>query len=127
MKYGFSKPTNLSYENAILKVTDELKKEGFGLLTTIDMKETMKKKLNLDITKYVIFGACNPAFAYQALQEEEEIGLLLPCNVIVYEKNGKAMVAIFDPMVITKILTKASIVRIAQEMKTRLERVIEAV
>jgi uncharacterized protein (DUF302 family) len=127
MKYGFSKSTNLSYENAIVKVSDELKKEGFGLLTTIDMKETMKRKLNLDITKYVIFGACNPAFAYQALQEEEGIGLLLPCNVIVYEKNGKAMVAIFDPMVITKILAKASIVRIAQEMKTRLERVIAAV
>jgi uncharacterized protein (DUF302 family) len=127
MKYGFSKRTDLSYEHAIVKVTEELKKEGFGVLTTIDVKETMKKKLDSDFPKYVILGACNPPFAYQALQAEEELGLLLPCNVIVYEKEGKTLIAIFDPMVMTKILENPAIVSIAQEMKTRLEHVIAAI
>jgi uncharacterized protein (DUF302 family) len=127
MKYGFSKRTVLSYEKAITKVTEELKKEGFGVLTTIDVQETMKKKLNLDFPKYVILGACNPPFAYEALQAEEELGLLLPCNLIIYEKEGKTNVAAFDPMVMTKILENSAILPVAQEMKARLERVIAAV
>jgi uncharacterized protein (DUF302 family) len=127
MKYGFSKTTNLLYEQAIVRVTEELKKEGFGILTTIDVKETMKKKLNLDFPKYVILGACNPPFAYQALQTEEELGLLLPCNIIVYEKAGKTTLAIFDPMVITTMIENSAIMKIAQEMKTRLERVFAAI
>jgi uncharacterized protein (DUF302 family) len=127
MKYGLSKRTALSYENAITKVTEELQKEGFGVLTSIDVQETMKKKLNLDFQKYVILGACNPPFAYEAIQVEEEIGLLLPCNIIVYEKEGKVNVAAFDPMVITKILENSAILPVAQEMKARLERVIAAV
>jgi Uncharacterized conserved protein len=127
MKYGFSKRTVLSFENAIAKVTEELKKEGFGILTTIDVQETMKKKLDVDFPKYVILGACNPPFAQKALQAEEELGLLLPCNLIVYEKEGKTNVAAFDPMVMTKIVENSAILPIAQEMRTRLERVIAAV
>jgi len=127
MKYGFSKTTLLSYDQTIVKVTEELKKEGFGVLTTIDVRETMKKKLNVDFPKYVILGACNPPFAYQALQAEEEIGLLLPCNLIVYEKEGITTVAAFDPMVMTSVVDNPAIVPVAQEMKTRLERVIGAV
>jgi uncharacterized protein (DUF302 family) len=127
MKYGFSKRTVLSYEKAITKVTEELKKEGFGVLTTIDVQETMKNKLNLDFPKYVILGACNPPFAYEALQAEVELGLLLPCNLIIYEKEGKTNVAAFDPMVMTKILENSVILPVAQEMKARLERVIAAV
>jgi Uncharacterized conserved protein len=127
MKYGFSKSTVLSFENAIAKVTEELKKEGFGILTTIDVQETMKKKLDVDFPKYVILGACNPPFAQKALQAEEELGLLLPCNLIVYEKEGKTNVAAFDPMVMTKIVENSAILPIAQEMRTRLERVIAAV
>jgi uncharacterized protein (DUF302 family) len=127
MKYGFTKRTVLSFENAITKVTEELKKEGFGVLTTIDVQETMKKKLDLDFPKYVILGACNPPFAYEALQAEEELGLLLPCNLIVYEKEGKTNVAAFDPMVMTKIVGNSAILRVAQEMKARLESVIVAV
>jgi uncharacterized protein (DUF302 family) len=127
MKYGFSKRTVLSFENAIAKVTEELKKEGFGILTTIDVQETMKKKLDIDFPKYVILGACNPPFAHKALQAEEELGLLLPCNLIVYEKEGKTNVAAFDPMVMTKIVENSAILPIAQEMRTRLERVIAAV
>jgi len=127
VKYGFSKTVSLPYEKAIEKVTEELKKEGFGVLTTIDVKDTLKKKLDVDFTKYVILGACNPPFAYKALQAEEEVGLLLPCNVIVYEKGGRTVVAAFDPLVMSAILEKPGIQPIADEVKVRLERVIAAV
>jgi uncharacterized protein (DUF302 family) len=127
MQYGFSKTVNLSYEQAIEKVTEELKKEGFGVLTTIDVKETLKKKLDVDFKKYVILGACNPPFAHKALQAEEEIGLLLPCNVIVYEKENKTVVSIFDPMVMMRVLDNESIKPIAEEVKQRLQRVLATV
>ena len=84
MHYGFSKSVDLSFEQAVDKVTEELKKEGFGVLTSIDVKETLKKKINVDFKKYTILGACNPPLAYKTLQQEINIGLLLPCNVIVY-------------------------------------------
>jgi uncharacterized protein (DUF302 family) len=124
MKYGFSKTTPLSYEQAIEKVTDELKKEGFGVLTTIDVKETLKKKLDVDFTKYVILGACNPPFAHKALTAEEEIGLLLPCNVAVYEKENATVVSIFDPMVMMAIVENSAMKPIAAEVRARLERVL---
>jgi uncharacterized protein (DUF302 family) len=99
MAYYFSKILNVSFEEAISKVTDELKKEGFGILTDIDVKETLKKKLNVDFKKYRILGACNPPFAYQALQEEDKIGTMLPCNVIVQElADGSVEVAAVDPV-----------------------------
>jgi uncharacterized protein (DUF302 family) len=126
MKYGFSKVVNLSFDQALAKVTEELKKEGFGVLTTIDVKETLKKKLDVEFPRYTILGACNPPFAYRALQAEEEIGLLLPCNVIVYEKQGQTRVAAFDPMVMSAILGNRQMETIADEVKARLERVIAA-
>ena len=127
MTYGISKIVDLSYERAVEKVTEELKKEEFGVLTTIDVKETMKKKLDVDFKKYVILGACNPPFAYRALQAEEQLGLLLPCNVIVYEQGTKTVVAIFDPMVMTAILDNPQLRPVAEEMKRRLERVLASV
>lgn len=127
MKYGFSKTTDYSFEEAIQKVTDELKKEGFGVLTTIDVKDTLKNKLNIDFKKYTILGACNPPLAHQALQTEEELGLLLPCNVIVYEKEGKSVVSVFDPMVMAHIINNPNMKPVAEEVKKKLERVIEAV
>jgi uncharacterized protein (DUF302 family) len=127
MKYGFSKTVKLSYEQAIEKVTEELKKEGFGVLTTIDVKDTLKKKLNVDFSKYIILGACNPPFAHQALTAEEEIGLLLPCNVIVYEKQGTTRVSIFDPMVMEGLVDNTKVGPIAKEVKERLQRVLAAV
>jgi uncharacterized protein (DUF302 family) len=127
MTYGFSKSTDLLYDDAVIRVTEELKKEGFGVLTSIDVQETLKKKLNVDFPKYTILGACNPPFAYQALQAEEEIGLLLPCNVIVFEKEGKTTVAVFDPMTMMNIVKNSALLPVAQEMKARLERVIAAV
>jgi len=126
MKYGISTAVNYSFQQAINKVTEELKKEGFGVLTTIDVSDTLKKKLDVDFPRYVILGACNPPFAHQALKAEEEIGLLLPCNVIVYEKHGTTHVAAFDPLVMSSILDNPAILPIAQEVRNRLERVISA-
>jgi len=127
MKYGFSKTTDYTFEEAIQKVTDELKKEGFGVLTTIDVKDTLKKKLDVDFKKYTILGACNPPLAYQALQAEEELGLLLPCNVIVYEKENKTVVSVFDPIIMAHIIDNPNMKSVAEEVKKRLEKVLEAV
>ena len=127
MSYGFSKAVNIPFDAAVDKVTAELQKEGFGVLTTIDVKETLKKNLNVDFKKYKILGACNPPFAHKALQAEEEIGLLLPCHVIVYEKDGKSIVAAFDPLSMSRVMNNPGVEPIAVEMKKRLERVIAAV
>jgi len=126
MQYGMSKTVGLTYEQAVEKVTAELKKEGFGVLTTIDVKETLKAKLNVEFPRYVILGACNPPFAHKALQAEEHIGLLLPCNVIVYEKGGATVVAAFDPMVMTAVMDNPGMLPIAKEVRERLDRVIAA-
>ncbi|CUU09914.1 Uncharacterized conserved protein, DUF302 family [Candidatus Kryptobacter tengchongensis] len=127
MKYGISKVVDLSYEEAVNKVTEELKKEGFGVLTTIDVKETLKKKLNVDFDKYIILGACNPPYAYKALQAEYELGLILPCNVIVYEKDGKVTVSAFDPVVMSQMIDNPKLKEIAVEVREKLERVIQNV
>jgi len=126
MQYGMSKTVGLTYEQAVEKVTAELKKEGFGVLTTIDVKETLKAKLNVEFPRYIILGACNPPFAHKALQAEEHIGLLLPCNVIVYEKAGTTVVAAFDPMVMTAVVDNPGMQPIAKEVRERLDRVIAA-
>ena len=126
MQYSISKKVTLPFDKACEKVTEELKKEGFGVLTTIDVKETLKKKLDVDGPRYVILGACNPPFAHKALQAEEEIGLLLPCNVIVYEKEGTTRVSAFDPQVMSAILDKPEIASVADEVRARLVRVIAA-
>ena len=127
MNYGFSKTVDMSYEQTIEKVTSELKKEGFGVLTFIDVKETLKQKINVDFKKYAILGACNPPIAHKALQTEEELGLLLPCNVIVYEKDNKTDVSIFDPMVMTWIIENDNMKPIATEVQERLQRVLNAI
>ena len=126
MGYGISKTVSMTYETAVEKVTEELKKEGFGVLTTIDVKETLKKKLDVDFNKYTILGACNPPFAYEALQAEEQIGLLLPCNVIVYEKEGKTIVGIFDPMSMMKMAENKALEPIALEVAAKLRRVLHS-
>ena len=127
MEYGFSKNISLPYEKAVEKVTDELKKEGFGVLTSIDVKDTLKKKIDVDFKKYVILGACNPPLAHQALQSEEQLGLLLPCNVIVYENNGGSTVAFFDPMIMTQIIDNDKLKTVAEEVQSKMKRVFEAV
>jgi len=127
MNYGFSKTVDLSFEDTINKVTEELKKEGFGILTTIDIKETLKNKIDVDFKKYTILGACNPTLAHKALQAEEEIGLLLPCNVIVYEKEGKSAVSVFDPSLMSKVVENEKLDSIAEEVKEMLLRVFDSI
>jgi uncharacterized protein (DUF302 family) len=124
MTYNMSRTVPLSYEQAVDRVTAALKAEEFGVLTTIDVQDTLKKKLSVDFKKYVILGACNPPFAYRALQAEEQIGLLLPCNVVVYESGSGTVVSIFDPMVITALVDNPELRAIAEEVKRRLERVL---
>ena len=102
-----------------------MKEEGFGILTEIDVQETLKKKLDVNFRKYVILGACNPPLAYQALQTELEIGLLLPCNVIVYEEDGGSVVSIVDPIAMLGVVENPALDPVAQEAQTRLQRVIE--
>ena len=126
MRYGTTREVSLPFDKAVEKVTEELKKEGFGVLTTIDVKDTLKKKLDVDFPRYLILGACNPSFAYKSLQIEEEIGLLLPCNVIVYEKEGKTRVAAFDPMIMSVVIENQGMGPIALEVKAKLDRVIAA-
>ncbi|RME77334.1 MAG: DUF302 domain-containing protein [Chloroflexi bacterium] len=118
---------NVPYETAVEKVTAALKEEGFGILTEIDVKATLKKKLDVDFQRYVILGACNPPLAYQALQAEPGVGLLLPCNVTVYEPEpGRSVVSIVDPLSMLGIVENPELKTIANEAKTRLERVIKA-
>ncbi|MFN8577901.1 MAG: DUF302 domain-containing protein [Candidatus Sericytochromatia bacterium] len=125
MSYFFTKVSNLTYEEVLVKVVEELKKEGFGVLTDIDIKETLKKKLDVNFRKYKILGACNPPFAYKALQAEEKIGLLLPCNVIVQENSkGETEVSAINPLVSMQSVNNPTLADVANEVKERLERVI---
>jgi len=125
-KYYFNKTVDLSFEDAIAKVTEELKKEGFGILTEIDMAGTMKKKLGVDLRPYKILGACNPPFAYKALQAESHIGIYLPCNVIVQDVgDGKTEVAAVDPLVAMSQVENPALEPVAKEVQAKLQRVIE--
>jgi uncharacterized protein (DUF302 family) len=126
MQYGISKTTSYTFQQAVDKVTEELKKEGFGVLTTIDMKETLHKKLGVEIDRYSILGACNPQFAHNALNAEQEIGLFLPCNVIVYERNGSVTVSAFDPAVIGSVVQNETLHRLSRDVRQRLQNVIAA-
>ena len=126
MKYYFSKTVTLSFDNAIEKVIAELKKEGFGVLTDIDVKQTLKKKLDVDFKKYRILGACNPPFAYKALQAEDKIGTMLPCNVIVQEiDEGHVEVAAIDPVASMQAIANPALKDVAEEVQGKLKKVIE--
>jgi uncharacterized protein (DUF302 family) len=124
--YSFYKTVNLSYQEAIDKVTEELKKEGFGVLTEIDVKTTLKKKLDVDFKPYKILGACNPPYAHKALQAEEQIGLMLPCNVVVYENlNGEIVVAAIDPIASMHAVNNPKLSEIAVTIRDKMQSVIE--
>lgn len=128
MSYYFNKIVDMSFDNTITKVTDELKKEGFGVLTEIDVREALKKKLNVDFRKYRILGACNPQYAYKALQAEDKIGTMLPCNVIVQEtEDGKVEIAAIDPVASMQSVQNESLGEIASIVRSKLKKVIEAV
>ena len=126
MTYHFSKTLDLSFEEAISKVTEELKKEGFGILTEIDVKATLKRKLNVDFRNYRILGACNPHFAHQALQAEDKIGTMLPCNVIVQEKaGGNVEVSAVDPVASMKAIENPKLGELAQQVQGKLKKVVD--
>lgn len=127
MDYTFNKTLrNISFEDALLKVTDELKKEGFGIITEIDVKETFKKKLDVDFRKYKILGACNPAFAYKAIQEESRIGAFLPCNVIIQENvKGESEISVINPEASMRSVNNENLNGISAEIKSKLKKVID--
>lgn len=125
MSYYFSKTTQLSFEEALEKVVASLKTEGFGVLTEIDVKETLKKKLGVEFQKYKILGACNPPFAYKALQAENKIGTMLPCNVVVQDVGeGKVEVAAVDPLASMKAVKNPTLLPIAQQVREKLKKVV---
>lgn len=124
--YYFSKTLNTTFENALDLVIEALKTEGFGVLTQINIKDTLKKKIDVDFRKYVILGACNPQFAHQALESEDKIGVLLPCNVILQElPNGEVEVAAVDPITSMSSVQNEKLGTIAQQVQKKLKNVIE--
>jgi uncharacterized protein (DUF302 family) len=126
MSYYVSKKVKMTFDEAVSKVTEELKKEGFGILTEINVKETLKKKLNVDFQQYKILGACNPPFAYQALQAEDKIGLMLPCNVIVQEKSaGEIEVSAIDPIASMQAIKNPALEQVAVKVQSKLKTVID--
>ena len=123
--YAFGKTVKLSYDEALARATEALGKEGFGVLTEIDVAATLKKKLGKDMPPYKILGACNPQFAHRALEAEPQIGALLPCNVVVrVDSGGKVIVEIMDPRAVLQLVDRPEIAAIAGEVRSRLERVL---
>ena len=126
--YGMSKITLLAFENAVEAITAALKEQGFGVLTEIDVRATLKKKLDVDFRPYVILGACNPPLAHKALQTEPELGLLLPCNVIVYDNgDGTSTVSIIDPLQMLGVVDNPELDPIAQQANVRLRSTLDSI
>ncbi len=126
MAYYFTKTINTNFDDAIQKITEELQKEGFGILTEIDVKETLKKKLDVDFKKYKILGACNPPYAYKALQAEDKIGTMLPCNVIVIEQaENQIEIAAVDPVASMQAVENEELGGVANEIRAKLKMIIE--
>ena len=124
--YAFGKATKLDFDQAIRRVTEELGKEGFGVLTDIDVAATLKKKLGLDTPPYRILGACNPQFAHKALQAEPQIGALLPCNVVVRKGGAGTIVEMMDPLAVMQLVGKPEVAKLGSQVRERLERVLAA-
>ncbi len=122
--YGISVKLGIPYKQAVEAAKEALKAEGFGVLTEIDVKATLKKKLDVDFRKYIILGACNPSLAHKALQTEQNIGLLLPCNVIVYEDGGGSVVSAIVPMEAMAVVDNPELEPIAEQVSEKLRRVI---
>lgn len=125
-KYAFGKQVNMGFDQAVAAVTQALAKEGFGVLTEIDVAATLKKKLDIDRPPYRILGACNPQFAARALEAEPQIGALLPCNVVVRVEHGWTLVEFMDPDAVLKLVERPEIGAIAAEVRQRLQRVMDA-
>ena len=126
MSYYYSRKIKLPFEKAIDVVTKALKEEGFGVLTQIDVKATLKKKLDVDFRNYIILGACNPPFAYKALQAEDKVGAMLPCNVVIQESETGVEIAAVDPVASMQAIDNSQLVEIANEIQQRLHRVVDS-
>jgi len=125
MKYYFQETTNYSFEKAVERVTEELKKEGFGIVAEIDMQKTLQEKINVDFRKYKILEACNPVFAHKSLQAEENIGIMLPCNIVVQENNlNKIVVAVVNPVSAMQGVNNPKMDDIARQIQHKLKKVI---
>lgn len=124
LRYGMSIEVPLSYEEAIRVAKEALKEEGFGVLTEIDVRKTLKEKVGADFQPYVILGACNPALAFTALQDDIDVGLLLPCNVTVREENGKAIISIMDPQVMSRLSAAPGLAEVARIAREKLSRAL---
>ncbi|MFH1399882.1 MAG: DUF302 domain-containing protein [Nanoarchaeota archaeon] len=127
MEYGYKKRIDMPFAEAVSRVTEELGKQGFGVLTQIDVKATLKKKIGVDLEDYVILGACNPPNAYKALQAEQDIGLMLPCNVVVYVRGGKTFVSAVLPTVSMGMIRNDSLKAVAIQVESKLKRVVDDV
>lgn len=125
--YAYKKEVGLGYEKAVEKAKTELKMEGFGILTEIDVKQTLKRKIGADFDDYVILGACNPSLAHKALGEERDVGVMLPCNLIVYRQNKKTFVSAVLPTVQLGNVGNPKLLPIARQVEARLKRVVDAV
>lgn len=125
MSYYFSKTLGMPFDEAIARITEALKAEGFGVLTEIDVKGTLKKKLGVEFRNYRIFGACNPPFAYKALRAEDKIGTMLPCNVIVQERDDGVEVAAIDPAASMQAVENPDLSEVAEEVRSKLKKVVE--
>ncbi len=125
-EYAYRTLLDLPYEQVIEKVTSALKEEGFGVMTEIDVQATLKQKLDVDFRKYMILGACNPSLAHKAFGTELEVGLLLPCNVIVYEDEGNIVVSILDPIKMLNVANNSDLDSVAEEARASLQRVIKS-
>ena len=125
--YGFTKELRLSLDEAIDVTTAQLKQEGFGVLTRIDIHDKIKEKLGLDFKKYIILGACNPPYAHKALLAEENIGLLLPCNVILYEKDDKTVLSVIKPTVAMNMIENSTLKEIAATIESKLKRAFDSI
>ena len=124
--YGYSKKVALAFEQAITNTKEALKNEGFGVLTEIDIQATLKKKIDVDMDNYTILGACHPSSAYQSIQSEIEIGLMLPCNVIVYQKDSQVFVSAIKPSVAMGMIKNNALGEVASDIETRLKTVIDS-
>lgn len=125
MSYHFSRTLSLSFEDAIARVTERLKGEGFGVLTEIDVRDTLKKKLDVEFRKYRILGACNPSFAYRALQVEDKIGTMLPCNVVVQERSdGTVEVSAVDPVASMLAINNPALASVAEQVREKIKHVV---
>ncbi len=124
LRYGMSVEVPLSYDEAIRVAKDALKEEGFGILTEIDVKKTLKEKIGADFQPYIILGACNPALAFTALQDDIDVGLLLPCNVTVREEGGKVIISVLDPQVMSRLSEAPGLAEVARIAREKLSRAL---